>query len=55
MLTLSIWLRQIFCKHEFTFEDAEYTREYTNGVRIKIIKESRLCKKCGYHKSYDKF
>lgn len=48
------YIRSLFCKHEFTFEEDYYTfkNEYKTRDGMKI---SQLCKKCGYHKSFWKY
>lgn len=48
------YLRECFCKHQFEYEEKIYSYDnfLSNGVLTKI---SATCKKCGYHKAYNKF
>ncbi len=49
------YIRQMLCKHEFEYEEYRRTKLW-NG---EIIKEGphidRICKKCGWYKTYWKY
>lgn len=50
------YLKNLFCKHEFEYEQAEQYKRTNNGEKYRHnILVSRTCKKCGWHKSYEKF
>jgi hypothetical protein len=47
------YLRQVFCQHNFKFEEAKfdyYTRLGTKYTQAFVV--SRTCEKCGWHTSY---
>ena len=44
-------LKFCLCKHDFEKEEADIIDD-DNKISIKV---SLTCKKCGYHKSFDKF
>jgi hypothetical protein len=54
MRHLSLYLQQIFCKHEFETQEA-YCEIETLIRNRKGIRESKTCKKCGYHIAFWRF
>jgi len=47
------YLRQVFCQHNFEFEETKFDNYITFGTRYtQAIAVSRTCKKCGWHTSY---
>jgi len=48
------YIRSLFCKHDFEYENIEASSSsdfhFREGVKV-----SRTCRKCGYHKSYWKY
>lgn len=57
MRAIVVWFRQIFCNHEWAFEEHRCVERnaYTSAIEREGIKVSKTCKKCSYHKSYWKF
>jgi len=54
---LVLWLRQIFCDHQFKYEDVEQIRRseyYPYQVAEQYTKVYMHCPLCGYHKTYRK-
>lgn len=49
------WIRSLFCKHDFEYEEEYSKQEYGFGQYTKGTRVSRICKKCGWHKSYWKY
>ena len=51
------YLRSLFCKHEFEYEETIFDRydDGWGGFKENVEKVSRTCKKCGWHKSYWKY
>jgi hypothetical protein len=54
------YIRQCFCKHEFEYTEVPYEKKYLGEFdellgTIKNIRVSMICKKCTYHKKFDKF
>lgn len=48
------YFRQVFCKHDFDFDESFYEERSDFGSR-RGKKISMICKKCGYHRSFWKF
>jgi hypothetical protein len=48
------YLRQCFCKHEFTRDQISVFNAYSNSNRPDYYEVHFECKKCGYHKKYKK-
>lgn len=55
MRSIINYLRSLFCKHDFTYEEKHCTVTSDLGSSKAGLKVSRTCKKCGWHKSYWKF
>ena len=55
------YLRQCFCKHDWLVEEFKANRRKTIGgvtttdPPVSTTLVYMRCKKCGYHKSHDKF
>jgi hypothetical protein len=55
------YIRQCFCKHEFGYTEVPYEKKYFGEffdeviTTRKNIRVSMICKKCTYHKKFDKF
>nr|DAN98300.1 MAG TPA: Tat pathway signal sequence domain family protein [Caudoviricetes sp.] len=49
------YIRQIFCKHDFVFDEGWAEKTSDSGSFRKGIKVSCYCKKCSYHKSWWKY
>ncbi len=49
------YFRQVFCKHEFEFEESYYTKYMDGEISRQGTKLFTLCRKCGYHKTRWKF
>ena len=54
MRTLVNYLRSLFCKHTFEYEDTHVTIVGKNESEIVRAGEKRFifCPKCGYHKCF---
>ena len=51
-----IWyIRSCFCEHAFEKEETVSTKNYQGEVVERNVRVSLICKKCGYHKHFDKF
>jgi hypothetical protein len=55
MIHLINYLRQVFCKHEFVYEEQYCEHEDNSGTVRQGTKVNRTCKKCGWYKRYWKF
>lgn len=56
MITIINYIRSLFCKHDFEYEERNFKKYDLFGEVVRNgIKASMLCKKCGYHKSFWKF
>lgn len=61
MVWLVNYLRQVFCKHEFKYEEKTYIVRpiyLLNGMvgeKHTNTQVYQICMKCGYHKSYWKY
>lgn len=63
MRRIALYLRQVFCKHEFEHEETqvEYGAPLIFGMKYagrhigSAIIVSVTCRKCAYHVSYDKY
>lgn len=57
MRTIILMIRQAFCKHNWEYEEQDYTARdsYTGRLLRSGIRVSCTCKECGWHKSYWKF
>ena len=51
-----IWyIRSCFCTHEFEKSEILSTKTFHGETVEHNVRVSLICKKCGYHKSFDKF
>lgn len=49
-----IWyLRSAFCKHEWEYDQTNWV-PFGNG-KVENVLMSATCKKCGWHRKYNKF
>lgn len=56
MRTIINYIRQVFCAHDFKFEEGWMQSRGEFGKIVKSCKKiSRTCQKCGWHKSYWKY
>lgn len=56
MRTIINYIRSMFCKHQFNYEETYITlHEYDGSLIRRGYKISRTCTKCGWHKSYWKY
>lgn len=46
------WLRAVFCRHEWEYEEFAVPRY---GYGYNSFRVSITCKKCGWHRAYWKF
>ena len=49
------YIKQVFCTHNFEYEEESYTEQHYGRVTRKGIRISATCKKCGLHRSYWKY
>lgn len=49
------YIKQLFCKHIFEFDETDYKSTNMLGGERTGKRVSVLCKKCTYHKSFWKF
>ena len=55
MIWLMNYFRQVFCKHEYTYDETEVTVTTSGYGKKQGLKISMLCKKCGYHRNTWKY
>lgn len=50
-----LWMiNSSFCKHTFVYEEKWFTKKTLNNTKQFLI-VSATCKKCGWHRRYNKF
>lgn len=54
MRTIFNYFRQVFCKHTFTYQDAQTIKKDPYERRMSEWRYV-YCSKCGYHSSHEKF
>jgi RNase P subunit RPR2 len=52
-----IWsIRAWFCKHEWEYEESEFSTYHTDyNFTTSRMRVSATCKHCGWHRKYNKF
>jgi hypothetical protein len=54
MRWLANYFRQVFCAHDFERHEVQIV-EHAYDEIPRNIRVSLVCKKCGYHRKFDKF
>lgn len=55
MIWLVDYLRRVFCRHKWTYEEAFAQRTHGEFVEKEGLRVSATCTECGHHRSYWKF
>lgn len=56
MRTLFWWLRSCFCKHDWEYEEIRCSVYRVDQIsESDVLRVSMTCKKCGWHRNYNKF